>query len=397
MVTGINTYYDPYQYNMYNNQGPYATGIRENVALFPEQNNNSLAARKDNTADGKDDGSIGFWGATKNMAKGVWNFVTSPFKNDKGEWSLGSTLKSLAIGALFVAGNALTGGALTPILLAGGAVMGTVGAVKAGYNIATAKTDAEAEAAWQSMGSSAATLATTAVGARSYARASAAASGMSEAEINSRYGSILKGTKNSIGKTFVDSKNNLQAGKTYLFGQTAKEAVIKDGTIVKEARPEIQGKVQQKWAQVKDNYNNSSKETWYGKTADVARNEYGAAVEKGKAVLADNSGVYKLANEKGLKFSEMTTKQKAAVVKQLRNSIAAKAKTQLGIKKDAGYIKNAKAVATNPQNIGIHNWLTTQSFKPDFYDSLSKEEQAYFDTLPKEQREQLKDYYYSMI
>ena len=186
MVSGINgatynpyelysnsdkTYFNPVQYQY---QQPILTGGVSTTG-------NDYAARRDNTADGKDDGSIGFWGATKNMAKGVWNFLTSPFKNDKGEWSLGSTLKSLAIAGLFIAGNALTGGALTPILLAAGAIMGVGGAVKAGYNIATAKTDAEAEAAWQSMGSSAATLAATAVGAKGYAKAQASSAAEAEA------------------------------------------------------------------------------------------------------------------------------------------------------------------------------------------------------------------------
>lgn len=393
MVSGINYGYDPYnQYYQYpsysspemtyfNYQQPILTGgVTKTSDAF------TATAKKDNTADGKDDGSIGFWGATKNLAKGAWNFVTSPFKNERGEWSLGSTLKSLAIGAAFVAGNIATGGALTPILLAAGVTFGTVSAVKAGYNIATAETDAQAEAAWQSMGSSATAVATSVFGARSYAKANGV-------DVKG-----FKGTKDAVVKTFKDAGSSIKDGKTYLFGQKAKAEVLNaDGTVKTPARAEVTGKVQQKWGQVKDNYNNSSKDNWYGKTGEVISKEYAAAVEKGKSVIADNSSIYKSATESGIKFSDMTTRQKAAVVKQLRNSIAAAAKKQIGYDKNATLLDNAKAIATNPQNIGIHNALVSNTVKPNFYDSLSKEEQAYFNALPKAQREQFEDYFYSMV
>lgn len=369
MVSGINgTNYNPYEL--------YSTPDKTNFAPFQYQPiltggvstiGDEYAAKKDNTADGKDDGSIGFWGATKNMAKGVWNFLTSPFKNDKGEWSLGSTLKSAAIAGLFIAGNALTGGALTPILLAGGAIAGGIGAVKAGYNIATAETDAQAEAAWQSMGSSAATIAATAVGAKSYAKASAAKAGMSEAEISARYDGV-KGIKNAVGKTFVDSKENIVAGAktgwnygTTKFGQVTQ--AYKDGTLK---------------TKVADKYN-SLKET--------ATQTYNDAKTRYNKVRTD--------------WKAMTTDERKAALANLKQTVIDTAKnkvaTKLGYQEGQGYLANAKNIAGNPQNIGIHTYLTKQSFAPDFYDSLSKEEQAYFDSLPKEQREEIEDMYYSMV
>lgn len=375
MVSGINgatynpyelysnsdkTYFNPVQYQY---QQPILTGGVSTTG-------NDYAARRDNTADGKDDGSIGFWGATKNMAKGVWNFLTSPFKNDKGEWSLGATLKSLAIAGLFIAGNALTGGALTPILLAGGAIMGVGGAVKAGYNIATAKTDAEAEAAWQSMGSSAATIAATVVGAKGYAKAQASSAAEAEAlasgataeeaaqagaQAAARYNGV-SGIKNAVGRTFVDSGKNIAAGakigwnySTTKFGQVRqayKDGVLKDKLVAKYDSAVHDAQVYGRYAKIK------------------AKSAY--------------------RNVKAMTGAE----RKDAAIQFFKDKFGANR---------AEVWANAKATATNPRNIGIHNWLTTQSFKPSFYDSLSKEEQAYFDSLPKEQREQLEDYYYSMV
>lgn len=369
-----NTYYNPVQMQQGAPNSVYGT---DNTTLT-----GSVEARKDNTEDGKDDGSIGFWGATKNLAKGAWNFLTSPFKNDKGEWSLGSTLKSVAIAGAFLVGNALTGGALTPILLATGAVAGVWGAGKAAYNIATAETDAQAEAAWQSMGSSAATIVATAAGAKGYAKAQATASGMSDAEITARYGGI-KGIKNSVGKTFVDSYENLGKGKTYLFGSSATATT-----------PAVEGKVQQGWSAVKDAYNNSSKETWYGKTGEVLTKGKDAAVKKGQNWLTTNSNTYANAQATG---AEMTSTQKLEALNEVRHALGRKFNAQVGIDTSKGITENAQAFVSNPQNIAIYTNATSQTVKPDFYDSLSAQEQAQFDALPKEQQEQIVDTYYSLV
>ena len=387
MVNGIS---QNYGYGNY-----YLDNIKYNPIQLQNSTNTTLFGgveeRKDNTADGKDDGSIGFWGATKNLAKGAWNFVTSPFKNDRGEWSLGSTLKSAAIAGAFVLGNALTGGALTPILLAGGAIAGVYGAGKAAYNIATAETDAQAEDAWQSMGSSTATIVATAVGAKGYAKAQATASGMTDAEITARYGG-LKGIKNSVGKTFVDSYDNAKAAKTYLFGAKAKPA-----TSTTAATPAVEGKVQQGWSAVKDAYNNSSKETWYGKAGDVAKQGKELLAENGEEFLIRNSETYGK-NYFEAPDTKLTYTDKFNVLKETVTNIAKEQMLpQTGYQKGQGVWDNTKAIASNPLNIGIYSNLTSQTVKPDFYDSLSAEEQKQFDALPKEQQEQIKDTYYDLV
>ena len=356
-----NTYYNPLQ--MQN-----AT----NTTLF-----GGVEEQKDNTADGKDDGSIGFGGAVKNLAKGAWNFVTSPFKNDRGEWSLGSTLKSAAIAGLFIAGNALTGGALTPILLAGGAIAGVYGAGKAAYNIATAETDAQAEAAWQSMGASTATIVTTAVGAKGYAKASARSAAEAEAlaggataeeaaqtgvQAASRYDG-LSGVGRAMGKTFVDAGSNIKTGaqigldytKTK-FGEVTE--AYKDGTLK---------------AKVTDKY-------------QTAKNYVENKVNDAKQVYTDKKDYW----------NGLTKDEKKQVLAGLKDKVKEYVKENVGSDRKEVW-NTTKATLSNPRNLAIHSNLASQTAKPDFYDSLSTQEKAQFDSLPKEQREQIMDTYYDLV
>lgn len=350
-----NSYYNPVQMQQGAPNSVYGTD--NNITLT-----GGVEERKDNTADGKDDGSIGFWGATKNLAKGAWNFLTSPFKNERGEWSLKSTLKSAAIAGLFIAGNALTGGALTPILLAGGAIAGVWGAGKAAYNIATAETDAQAEAAWQSMGSSTATIVATAVGAKGYAKAQATASGMTDAEISARYGG-LKGIKNSVGKTFVDAGSNIKAGAVKSWDYSSVKLgqirdAYKDGT--------LKTKLSDKYHTTKDNIAEA-----YAETKD-------ALSEARKA------------------WKAMTPDERKEVISNLKKSVKDYAKENIGSNRKEVW-NTTKTVVSDPRNLAIHSNLASQTVKPDFYDSLSAEEQAQFDALPKEQQEQIKDTYYDLV
>lgn len=390
MVNGINGAYNPYQYSMldqtyYNPvqyQQPILTG---GVSTTSDVRFN--APPKDNTADGKDDGKITFWNGVKNFGKGILNFVLSPITDEKGDFSITKAIKSTAIALAFVAGNVVTGGALTPILLAAGMTFGTLNAVKAGINIYNAKTDAEAEAACQSLGSSVTAVATSVWGARGYAKA------------NGVDVSGIKGTKNAVVKTFQDAGSNISAGKTYLFGQSAKDAVIKDGIVKSPAREATPGKIQEKWQGLKDSYKNSSENGVYNKVKDVASQELNSATQRGENFFKSNSQKYNDYISAKADNAELTLsgKDKFNVLKETVSSLGKKEAAQLGYTKGQGFLKNTKAIATNPQNIAIHNSLVSNTVKPDFYDSLSREEQRYFDSLPKEQREQLEDYYYAMV
>ena len=102
--------------------------------------------------DGKDDGSIGFWEAAKNLLNGGLNFFKSLVCDDEGNFSLTKTLKTVAIAAAVTIGAVafpVVGTALA-VLAVG---MGAKDIICAGIDIANAKTDKDAALAWQNMGS----------------------------------------------------------------------------------------------------------------------------------------------------------------------------------------------------------------------------------------------------
>lgn len=102
--------------------------------------------------DGKDDGSIGFGEACKNLFNGACNFFKSMVCDEDGKFSINKTLKTVAIAA------AVTVGAVAfPVLGTALAIfavgMGAKDIISAGIDIANAKTDKDAALAWQNMGS----------------------------------------------------------------------------------------------------------------------------------------------------------------------------------------------------------------------------------------------------
>jgi hypothetical protein len=185
-TTGINTGY----YNSYNNYYNDLQYRNQNVSAPLMINMSEIGGANTNTTlngqvsvnqngngctDGKDDGSIGFFGAIGHMLKGAWDFVKSPFCDENGDFSLSKTLKSVAIGVGIAALTCVPviGPLVTPTLLAIGIGGGAIKAVGAAANIMTAETDAEAKAAWESLGSSATQIAVSAYGAKKYASAKA--------------------------------------------------------------------------------------------------------------------------------------------------------------------------------------------------------------------------------
>ena len=100
-----------------------------------------------------DDGKISGKEKCKNFFKGVGNFFKGMVCDENGKFSWKRTLTTVAVAAGAVALTVATGGAATPFLVAAGATMGAVQVGKGAYKAATAKTDAEAAAAWQEIGS----------------------------------------------------------------------------------------------------------------------------------------------------------------------------------------------------------------------------------------------------
>ena len=116
--------------------------------------------------DGKDDGKIGFFeaiGSTlKGAVEGVVNGIKGCFFDENGNFSLGNTLKTaLTVGACFIPG---VGPIIATGLCAYGAVKGGIGIAKGVAAAATAETDAEAKAAFESIGANGVATAASAVG-----------------------------------------------------------------------------------------------------------------------------------------------------------------------------------------------------------------------------------------
>ena len=103
------------------------------------------------TEDGKDDGKISFWSKLKNMGKGALKTVKGMFCDENG-FSIKRTLTTVGVAAAGAALIAVTGGAAAPVLVAVGAGLGALNIGKGAIKAAAAKTDAEAEAAWQEIG-----------------------------------------------------------------------------------------------------------------------------------------------------------------------------------------------------------------------------------------------------
>lgn len=158
-----------------NNYNYYTRGVNNNFTLansyantpvFRGNNKTVVEDSFNNTQskpakDGKDDGSIGFWGALKNIVKGVGNFFKGMICDENGKFSFTRTLTTLAVGAAIGAACVFL-----PTIAIAGTAFSTLGLISAGFgaiaayhvgssaiDVMNAKTDAEAEQAWQGMGS----------------------------------------------------------------------------------------------------------------------------------------------------------------------------------------------------------------------------------------------------
>lgn len=159
------------------------------------------------SGDGKDDGKISFGSKLKNFAKGVGNFFKGMVCDENGKFSIKRTLTTVAVAAGATALTIATGGAAAPYLIAAGAAMGTFEVGKGAYKAATAKTDAEAEAAWQTIGSGATAVAGSVAGAKSALKTA-------KVDVSSYKG--LTGAIKATGQSFKYAYNNTKAGLGYI-------------------------------------------------------------------------------------------------------------------------------------------------------------------------------------
>lgn len=131
-------------------QSKHSNNVRQNA-------NFAAAPVYNKSNNGKFDASE----ALKNLGKGVISPITGMF----------SSVKNFAFGTAMIAGTsvlmAATGGAIAPVLVASGVVMGGVQLVKAGIGIINAKNGDDVERSFYDIGGSASTLGLSALGAKS--------------------------------------------------------------------------------------------------------------------------------------------------------------------------------------------------------------------------------------
>jgi len=219
-------------YSDYINNG---TGVRitpqselfSNPLMQPEADSFVSSAAKD----GKDDGKISFGEKLKNFGKGLISPVTN----------LLSSPKNFLIGTVMIAGGAallaITGGAAAPIMVALGV---TAGAVQLGtgiYKAANAKTDAEAEAAWQGMGAGTTSVGLSVLGSKS---------ALKGAKIKPQGGFIkstvqcFKEAPAAFGKSFANAKAffGINGAKANSTSKTKEPAKAEEPAKKAESKPE---------------------------------------------------------------------------------------------------------------------------------------------------------------
>ncbi len=148
-----------------------------------------------------DDGKISLKDKLVNFAKGIIKPVTEIIKSPK----------NMAIAAISAAGCALliaaTGGAAAPILIVAGVTTGGVQLGINAYKASQAKTDDEAKAAWQGMGTGAGIIGGSILGAKKSLQA---------AKINTDNTNAFKATIEcfkSLGKNFKNSIDSIKSGQ----------------------------------------------------------------------------------------------------------------------------------------------------------------------------------------
>ena len=123
--------------------------------------------------------------------------------DETGKFSIKRTLTTVAVAAGAAALTIATGGAAAPFLVAAGAAMGAFEVGKGAYKAATAKTDAQAEAAWQSIGSGTVGIGLSVAGAKGSLKAA-------KVDVSGYKG--VRGAINATGKTFKYSADGIKNG-----------------------------------------------------------------------------------------------------------------------------------------------------------------------------------------
>lgn len=324
MTAGIyNTNYNDY-YNQYNLQNTGIQNDNQNVSFTSNQDTElaqELAKKKKKIE--KDDGSIGFGKAALNFAKGVGKFFTGMFTDEKGNFSIGQTLKTAAIAVGVGAVTVLTAGTAVPAMIAAAGIgVSAIGMGKSIYDIATADTDAEAEAAWQSLGSNTTAGALAVAGAKAVAKGSAA--NPSEFDGISGYAKATKQVFQDSGKAVSESFNGFKtAYKGAGEGITTKLGALKEEGIAQ--KNSFTGKVTENYnkavygtkGKIKNEASKLDKEiadktTQRNKISDKTSNEYKKLDNEINTLTKKRDAINNMNEKKSWEQgNEIITKQKA--------------------------------------------------------------------------------------
>ena len=139
----------------------YTEAIKQQDTQIKElvQTKETIVAQQ--SKDSKPAEKLGFWEGLGHLAKGALNSVTGLFTDDKGK-----LLKTAAIAAVVITAEVLSCGALTPVLIGAGAIMGGTQAIKGGVELANAKNKEEQIKALENIGEGTAVATMSLVGIR---------------------------------------------------------------------------------------------------------------------------------------------------------------------------------------------------------------------------------------
>lgn len=163
--------------NLLNNTQLSSNDVQTMVSIFDAVNSNSSVSSTSSVDsflnssifaaedDGKDDGKLTFGESVKSIFKGAVKSFTNMFSSPE------NIAKTVIGGVACAALIAVTGGAATPFIIAGGAVMGGIQVGKGVYDASQAKTDDEKRAALENVGSGTATIAMSLAAGKAYSNA----------------------------------------------------------------------------------------------------------------------------------------------------------------------------------------------------------------------------------
>ena len=223
-----------------------------NISLFSNTEGLTQGMIDGTCTDGKDDGKIGLWEGIKSFAKGAVKSVTNMFSSPK------NFFKTLAVGAASAALIAVTGGAATPFLIAGGAIAGGIQAGKGIYQATQAETDAEKRAALENVGGGTASIAMSVAAGKAYAKSTTVkgvnqnlfgkgsldtyknAYNFSKENIATNFGkmtSSVKASAKNAYNNFGNVKSAFKAGAETFKANMKNNADIIDGTYTEIVEP----------------------------------------------------------------------------------------------------------------------------------------------------------------